>query len=40
MGHYIFIVIIVLLLLGLQAYIFVKNLRQMHAFRQSLGCLD
>lgn len=37
MGHYIIIVVIVVLLLGLQAYIFVKNLKQMHAFRRTFG---
>lgn len=37
MGHYIVIGIIVAFLVGLQIYIFVKNLNQMKAFRRTFG---
>lgn len=37
MGHYIFIGIIVAVLLGLQLYIFIKNLKQMREFRRTFG---
>ena len=37
MGHYIVIGIIVAFLIGLQVYIFVKNLKQMKEFRRTFG---
>ena len=37
MGHYILIGLIVAILVGLQAYIFWKNLQQMRAFRRTFG---
>ena len=39
-SHFIIIGIIIAVLIGLQIYIFVRNLIQMHAFRRTFGQPD